>query len=151
MPEMQQYYLTATTDDVLDDIIPMTGNDMYPGAFPGYVGMSADNLTVDGFIPTCFAATDGTDAAGRNVDYDSHGESGEVNRNSYSIGGPVEPNLVEDFQLYGDVLGSQRRPEYGTGPVAQYDHNAYTALQIAQQMSPEAYADEAIALLVTGA
>ena len=64
------------------------------------------------------------------------------------MAGPVEPGLVEDFKLYGNVLPGQRRPEYGDGPVAQYDHASYTAMQIVQQMSPEAYAEEAIANLV---
>lgn len=150
MPEMQPAYLTADAGDVLDNVIPLTGNDLYPAEFPGYVGWSADNLPTDAYIPHGFAVPDSMDAQGSHIDYTSYGEPGEVNRNSYAIGGPVEPNLVEDFQLYGNVLPGQRRIEYGEGPVAQYDHNAYTALQIAQQMSPEAYAEQSIADLVMG-
>lgn len=148
MPEMQAYYLTTTVGDDLENIIPMTGNDVYPLGYPGYVGVSADNLPCDAFTPAFLPMPDSMDAAGKHIDYTSYGEPGEVNRNSYSIFGPVEPNSVEDFQLYGNVLAGQRRPEHGVGPVAQYDHNAYTAMQVMQQMSPEAYAEEAIANIV---
>lgn len=150
MPEMQQYYLTATVSDDLENVIPMTGNDMYPADFPGYVGVSYDNLPTDAFIPHGMPVPDSMDAAGQHIDYTSYGEPGEVNRNSYAIGGPVEPNLVENFELFGQVLPGQRRPEYGDGPVSEYDHNAYTALQVAQQMAPEAYAEQAIVDLLYG-
>lgn len=152
MPEMQQYYLVADTTDVLDDIIPLTANDLYPIGFPGYVGMSAENLTVDAFIPRdpLLAVPNSMDAQGMHIDYTSFGDSGEVNRNSYAILGPVEPNSVEDFQLYGNVAPGQRRIENGVGPVGAYDHGDYTGLQLAQQMSAEAYDNESLVSLLTG-
>lgn len=143
-------YLTATVGDDLENIIPLTGNDQYPGAYPGYVGFSLDNLPTDAFIPHNMVVPNSMDAAGQHIDYTSYGEMGEVNRNSYAIGGPVEPNLVENFELFGQVLPGQRRPEYGDGPVSEYDHNAYTALQVAQQMAPEVYAEQSIVDLLYG-
>lgn len=150
MPEMQRYYLTPEVGEDVSDIVPITANDMYPNEFPGYVGVSLENLPSDAFIPHNLYVPDSMDAAGQHIDYTSYGESGEVNRNSYAIGGPVEPNLVENFALTGSVLPGQRRPEYSDGHVSEYDHNAYTALQIAQQMAPEAYAEQSIANLVMG-
>lgn len=151
MPEMQAYYLDTTVGDDLENVIPMTANDLYPAFFPGYVGQSADNLPCDAFTPHDLGKPESMDAQGQHINYDMHGEMGEVNRNSYAILGPVEPNLVEDFQLYGNVAAGQRRPEYGVGPVGQYDHGEYTMLQVAQQMSPEAYAEQSlISLLAEG-
>lgn len=151
MATKQDYYLTTDLEygDV-GDIIPATLNDDAPWGWPGYVGESAENLPTDAFLGGLPFA-DGTDAQGRNIDYQSFGEMGEVNRNSYAIGGPVEPNLVEDFQLYGNVAPGQRRPEYGDGPVGGYDHLSYTAMQVMQQMSPYAYDNESLASLLTGA
>lgn len=150
MPEVQAYYLTADISDVLDDIIPLTGNDIYPEFFPGYVGVSAENLPCDAFIPHFLGKPQSMDVNGdAHIAYDEYGEQGEVNRNSYAIGGPVEPNLVENFELYGHVAAGQRMPEYGVGPVGAYDHGEYTALQVAQQMSPEAYAEAALLSLLS--
>lgn len=150
MPEMQAYYLTTEVGDDLEDIIPDTGNDIYPAFFPGYVGISAENLPCDAFIPNFLGKPESMDSHGTShIAYDEYGEQGEVNRNSYAIGGPVEPNLVENFELYGHVLAGQRMPEWGVGPVGAYDHGEYTALQVAQQMSPEAYAEAALKSLLS--
>jgi hypothetical protein len=151
MATAQDWYLTTNVADDLENIIPDTLNDVAPWGWPGYVGVSAENLATDAFIPHFLAASEGADAMGRNIDYQSYGESGEVNRNSYAIGGPVEPNMVEDFQLYGNVADGQRRPEYGAGPVGAYDHLSYTAMQVMQQMAPYAYDQEALASLLSGA
>jgi len=152
MPEMQRYYLETSVTDDLGDIIPLTGNDLYPFDFPGYAGMSSENLTVDAFIPRDprLVVPNSMDAQGQHIDYTSYGESGQVNRNSYAILGPVEPNSVEDFQLYGDVAAGQRRIEHGVGPVGAYDHGDYTSLQVAQQMALEATDEESLISLLTG-
>lgn len=150
MATQQRYYLVADTNDVLDDVIPLTMNDATPVDWPGYVGSSAENLASDAFTPHFLSPSESMDAQGRHIDYDSWGESGEVNRNSYASMGPVEPGLVEDFQLYGNVAASQRRPEYGIGPVGAYDHIDYTAMQVAQQMAAEAYSEESIVSLLYG-
>ena len=150
MPEIQAYYLTTEVGEDLGDIIPLTANDVYPEFFPGYVGLSAENLPCDAFTPSFLGATESMDVNGNaHIAYDEFGEPGEVNRNSYAIGGPVEPNLVENFELYGHVAAGQRMPEYGVGPVGAYDHGEYTALQVAQQMSPEAYAEAALLSLLS--
>jgi hypothetical protein len=144
----QAYYLVADAGDVLDDIIPMTMNDTTPMEWPGYVGYSVDSGVTDGFTPHFLPMPNSMDAAGSPIDYTTYGEPGEVNRNAYSMLGPVEPNLVEDFQLYGNVAAGQRRPEYSQGSVGDYDHADYTMLQIAQQMEREAYPEEAIISLL---
>lgn len=146
---MQQYYLTADIGDVLDDIIPDTMNDTVPMGWPGYVGISAENNVNEAFL-SGLPMPNSMDAQGEHIDYTSYGDAGYVNRNAYSILGPVEPNQVEDFQLYGSVAAGQRRPEYSQGPVGSYDHGDYTLLQVAQQMEAEAYSEQAIISLLTG-
>jgi hypothetical protein len=51
--------------------------------------------------------------------------------------------------LTGQVSNYKRPEEYGFGPVGAYDHASYTALQISQQMSPEAYTEESLISLLT--
>lgn len=148
---MGAYLVTTDQGEALSDIIPMTADLQYPAEFPGYVGLEAIHRPTQAYHPTGIPLSDPTDNMGRNIDYTSYGEMGEVDRNAYSIYGPVEPGLVENFQLMGTVLPGQRQPEYGDGVVGQYDHGAYTALSLAQQMSDTAY-DEAslVSLLLTG-
>jgi hypothetical protein len=148
---MGAYLVTTDQDEALSDVIPMTADLRYPGEFPGYVGAEDIHRPTQAFIPSVFPASIPWDTPTGNIDYTSWGTMGEVDRNAYSILGPVEPNSVENFQLFGQVLPGQRRPEYGDGVVGQYDHGAYTALSVAQQMATTAY-DEAslVSLLLTG-
>lgn len=147
-------FMLVTTDDMeaLSDIIPMTAEYAYVGDFPGYVGREAIHRPTQAFIPprTEYAPPNATDNQGGHIDYTSWGEMGEVDRNAYSIYGPVEPNSVENFALMGQVLPGQRRPEYGDGPVGAYDHATYTSLQIAQQMADVAYNEAAISDVLLG-
>lgn len=143
-----QWYPTDVSDEVVEDIVPTTAEDEYPQFFPGYVGVSADNSFTDARPGGLFMA-DYEDAQGRNIDRESHGEMGEVNRNAYSIYGPVEPNSVENFALMGQVSNYRRPAESGNGPVGRYDHAGYTAAQIVQQMSPEAYTEASLISLLT--
>jgi len=160
----QGVYLTTTDDGAgaLDNIIPMTADYAYPGDFPGYVGMEGIHRPTQAyipgggpagrmFVPNGFADSVATDTPTGNIDYESWGEMGEVDRNAYSIYGPVEPNIVENFGLYGEVLPGQRRPEYANGPVGAYDHGSYTSMQIAQQMADVAYNEASIMSLLVGA
>jgi hypothetical protein len=152
MPHSQVHYLIAdTSDEVLLDVIPTTGNDMYPEGFPGYVGVSSDNLASDAFTPNFLCSTVATDTPAGNIDYEIGGNSGQVNRNSYAIGGPVEPNLVENFELTGAVIRPGRRPEYSLpGEVGSYDHSAYTTMQVVQQTGNDAYTTATLLSLLSG-
>lgn len=133
----------------VSDIVPVTADNAYPFDFPGYVGMEAENHETDAYLGV-LAASQSMDANGNShIDRWSYGEQGQVNRNAYSIFGPVEPGLVENFQLYGEVSDYTRPLEWAYGEVGSYDHASYTALQIAQQMGPEAYSEASIVQLLT--
>lgn len=143
------YLVTTDQDEALGDIIPMTADYMYPEGYPGYVGSEEIHRPTQAYHPHDLPLTDATDAAGRHIDYISDGEMGEVDRNAYSIKGPVEPNLVENFNLMGSVLPGQRQPEYGQGPVGSYDHAMYTSLSLMQQMADTAYDESSLVSLLT--
>lgn len=144
------YLDTTDQNEALSDIIPMTADLQYPGHFPGYVGVEETHHPTQAYIPTDMPVTVAFDTPSGHIDYSSWGENGEVDRNAYSIGGPVEPNLVENHELYGQVLPGQRRPEYSDGPVGAYDHGAYTTAQIAQQMADVAYNEASVLDVLMG-
>jgi hypothetical protein len=149
VPTIDPIWLETDPNGDLSDIIPLTADNAYPGFFPGYVGVEGENSFTDAYHPTDLPVSNAADNQGRNIDYELYGEHGEVNRNAYSIYGPVEPNLVEDFQLYGEVGKFPRAPEWAFGPVGAYDHAGYTAMQVMQQMSPEAYTEASLMSLLT--
>jgi len=145
------YLETTDTLEALSDIIPLTADLQYPGHFPGYVGTEQTHRPTQAFIPHDMPAAIATDTPTGHIDYTSWGWMGEVDRNAYSIIGPVEPNLVENFSLMGQVLPGQRRPEYGNGPVGSYDHAEYTAMSVMQQMADVAYNESSLMDLLIGA
>jgi len=126
----------------VEDVIPMSGGEAYPSGFPaigewelhpapmGHLG----NMVVQSRDPV--------------IDRISEGQNGEVDRNSYGFG-PTDPKTVENFDLYGQVLIGQRRPEYGSGPVGQTDHGAYTTMQVMQQVQTYAYDEASLLSLLT--
>lgn len=144
------YLETTDTLEALSDIIPMTADLQYPGHFPGYVGTEQTHRPTQAYIPTDMPVSVAMDTPNGHIDYSSWGEMGEVDRNAYSIIGPVEPNLVENFALMGQVLPGQRRPEYGNGPVGAYDHAEYTSMSLMQQMADVAYNESSLVDLLMG-
>lgn len=145
MPEQQVHYLTTDTrDEVIDEAIPMTAHDMYPGDFPGYVGMSGQNLESDGFNGNALAGSYG----GEYVDRVSFGEHGLVGTNSSSEYGPVEPNQVCNHQMTGEIAKIPRKIDTGHGDVGLYDHNSYTALQIIDQLAADPTDQASLAILL---
>lgn len=150
MPVIDPMFLvTDTSYGDVSDIVPTTAEDLYPDVWPGYVGLEGQNSFVNAYHPDDFGVSNSTDNQGGFIDRTTYGEMGEVNRNAYSVYGPVEPNLVEDFQLYGDVDRYVRPLESGVGPVGAYDHAGYTAMQVMQQMSPESYTEASLMSLLT--
>lgn len=144
-----EFYVTDTSYGDVNDIVPTTAEDMYPNVWPGYAGFEGQSNFVNAYHPGEFGDANSKDAQGQNIDRTTYGEMGEVNRNAYSIFGPVDPGLVEDFELYGEVNEYRRPLESGAGPVGAYDHGDYTAMQVMQQMSPEAYTEESLMSLLT--
>lgn len=143
------WFPTDTDYGDIADIVPTTAEDMYPTPWPGYVGFEGQSNFTNAYHPDEFGVSNSTDNQGGYIDRTTYGEMGEVNRNSYSIFGPVEPSLVEDFELYGEVSDYKRPFESAYGPVGAYDHGDYTAQQVIQQMSPEAYTEESLVDILT--
>lgn len=151
LPTIVPEWLSNPTDvnDTVDDIVPMTADNAYPEFFPGYVGMEGEHNPNESYLGT-LPASQSMDANGNAfVDRVSFGEMGEVDRNAYSIYGPVDPGLVENFELTGEVSAYHRPLDFASGPVGAYDHASYTSMQIAQQMSPESYTEASLVSLLT--
>lgn len=142
-----QYFVTDTHDEVVEDIVPTTADGAYPGAFPSYVGIEADNNSATDRFD--LSVSEWPEAStGAFVDRSIGAEMGAVNTNPYSIYGPVSPNSVENFDLLGTVINNPRQAEYANGHVGDLDYMSYTAQQLAAQQSPEANADEVLAQLL---
>jgi len=127
----------------------------YGPGFAGYAGKEteihaapvayAPSVEADGMTSDHMSASADP---GIDPDYDVNGRPGSIEV-AYSIGGPVEPNQVENFELTGRLLVPGRDDEHAPGPVGAEEYRSDLIMQIVQAMGPE-ITPEAAALGLVG-
>lgn len=128
----------------------------YPADFAGYVGKEVEEHSAPvGWAPDVVA--DGmtsdswwtTDDPGIDPDFDINARPGSIEL-PYSVGGPVEPSNVENFELTGRLLVPGRDPEFAPGPVGADEYRSQLVMQIVQAMGPEITPEAAAIGLIGG-